>query len=190
MKPYRPTMATAAFLACVVACAPAGAQLNFFFSVTNTVGNVGGTFTGELFGLTDNATSSATSVVIDSFPVGLNSLTPAPVTATLWNQQDQNSFTVTGGVITAGGFWAEQTVGSVSYGYQLYLDGDGGPYNFLNLDGTDSHYVWGSNGLASTNFTPAPSTPIGTPEPGASALLACMCLGGTAYLRRRHKRGQ
>ena len=47
--------------------------LDFTFSFTGTVppGSVAGTVTGEIFGLTEGASSSATNVIVVSYPVGL-----------------------------------------------------------------------------------------------------------------------
>jgi outer membrane autotransporter protein len=131
------------------------AELDFTFSVLNNpaFGNVPGTFMGEIYGLTNNANSSANLVLIKSFPAGLNSLQAPPIAATSWNQQYQNSFTVLNGQITAGGFWAQQTIAGLPFGYQLYLNGELAGYNFLNLDGQDALYVYGSNGLAAANLT-------------------------------------
>ena len=99
MKRYFPLGALMMFLLTggVTISTTSKAQLIFSFSVTNTAGTVAGTFKGEIFGLIDNSTSSATKVLIESFPSGLNSLASPPVDAILWNQQNQNSFTVSGG---------------------------------------------------------------------------------------------
>ena len=66
-------------------------SLNFDFSITNdpTWGNVNGTVTGEVFGLVNNATSSATSVEVFTWPAGLIPLASqpyytAPIQATTW----------------------------------------------------------------------------------------------------------
>src|SRR5271155_1268759 len=60
---------------------PAAAQatlLDFTFSFTGTVppGSVAGTVTGEIFGLTEGASSSATNVIVVSYPVGLEPPSP------------------------------------------------------------------------------------------------------------------
>ena len=179
------TFATVSALALLVGSSSvAKAELVFSFCVENTIGNVAGVFSGEIFGLTDNATSSATKVVIESFPIGLNSLVGTGEDAVLWDQQNQNSFTVSGGMITAGGFWAQQTIGSLPYGYQLYLNGDGGPFNFLNLDGIDSAFVRGNNGFAAAHF----SRNNAVPEPGSIALVASLGLTAVAAFRRRRAR--
>jgi hypothetical protein len=48
---------------------PARADLIFDFSFSNTTGNVAGTVTGEILGLTDNtALEAATDIVITSYP--------------------------------------------------------------------------------------------------------------------------
>ncbi len=157
-------LATALTLA---AATPAKAD-DFLFSFTNTIGSVTGTVTGIITGLTDNSTSAATSVVITSFPAGLNSvLGNAPIDATLWDQQYQNSFTELNGQVTDGGFWAQQSNNSFGAGAQLYVNGSNS-YNFLNLDGTDQLYVWGNDGIAAANIVPATDTP----EPASLALLA------------------
>jgi hypothetical protein len=60
---------------------PAASQadpLDFTFSFTGTVppGTFAGTVTGEIFGLTEGATSSATNVIVDSYPAGLQPPSP------------------------------------------------------------------------------------------------------------------
>jgi hypothetical protein len=82
---------------------------NFYFSFTNTIGNVPGTVTGEIEGLTNGTTSTATEVIIQSFPSALGAtgeLPSPPINATAWLSQIENSFTETGGVITAYDFRA------------------------------------------------------------------------------------
>lgn len=155
--------------------ASAHAGLNFDFSFTNTDGNVSGTVTGEIFGLTDNSTSAATDIVIDSYPAALT-LPAAP-----WDIFDdgsllivENSFTVAGGAVTAAGF-DERNV----------------PVNFaLNAGGTESvleeasaKYVINDGGFAAITFTPA-SSPSDVPEPASIALLLSgLC--GLRTIRRR-----
>lgn len=127
--------------------------LDFTFSFSNTIGHISGTVTGEIFGLTDNATSSATSVVIQSFPAGLNSQLAAPITATLWSNQSQNSFTVTAGQVTGGSFDAF----NASNNLYLYLNASG-LFNYITLDGSANFEVYnldGFNGITFTLATPA-----------------------------------
>ncbi|MGD0950779.1 MAG: hypothetical protein ABSA52_25645 [Candidatus Binatia bacterium] len=159
---------------------------NFRFSFTNDIGNVPGTVFGEIRGLTNNTTGPATEVIITSFPAGLNSvLGSGPINATLWDQQYQNSFTETGGVVTGGGFWAEQTIGGFGAGAQLYINGESN-YNFLNLDGADDLYVYADDGLAAANIQPlltsaAPTLSVS----GLAMTVAVLLLIGIRSRRRR-----
>jgi hypothetical protein len=61
---------------------------------------VAGTVTGEIFGLTEGATSSATDLIVDSYPARL--MPPAPP-QTIFTGVALNSFTVdaTGGITAA-----------------------------------------------------------------------------------------
>src|SRR5271170_3031461 len=67
--------------------------LDFMFSFSNTVGAVNGTVTGEIFGLTDNATGPASNVILDSYPTGLD--LPAPP-LTVFSDQADNSSSLSG----------------------------------------------------------------------------------------------
>src|ERR1700679_90346 len=92
--------ATAA-VAVALATAPAHAGLNFDFSFGNVNGSIPGTVTGEIFGLTDNSTSAATDLVIDSYPVGLTlPAVPWDIFNAAGYSITANTFTVTGGVVT------------------------------------------------------------------------------------------
>ena len=169
--------------------------LDFNFSVTNdpTWGNVSGTFTGEVFGLVDNATSSATSVEIFTWPAGLIPLAnqpnyTAPIDATTWNSQIENTFTVVAGVIVSGDFHADNAT-AVSSLDRLYLNGTGcqsGPTcSFLSLGSSNSQYIWATSN-AFTLFTQATPTST-TPLPAALPLFATG-LGALGLLGWRRKR--
>lgn len=176
-------------------CLPRGAQagtitVGFSFTTDNTSecakysGDcIAGTVTGEIVGLPFNGTGSASEVLITSFPSGLDSvLGSAPINAMLWSVQGENSFNVTDGVITGGGFWATDTIGSFVDGAQLYINGDPS-FNFLNLDGTDSHFVWAEDGIGASGVT-FTSSATATPEPSSLLLLATGLLGLGFAVRR------
>jgi PEP-CTERM motif len=162
----------------------ARADLDFSFEIDNTIGTVSGSVFGRILGLTDNATSSASQVLIDSFPAGLNSIAGStPINAMLWDQQLQNSFTVSAGQVVGGGFWSQQTISGFPQGFQLYINGGAGPFNFLNIDGQDQLYVWGDDGLAASHIAPLRSVP----EPSSMALLG-LGIAGAAFVARHRNR--
>jgi len=108
-----------------------------------------------------------------------------PKTGSLWTNLFQNSFTVSGVVVTGGNFWAEDKIGGFPQGGQLYINGDDA-FNFLNLDGNtghDSHYVWGNDGLAAANITPISTIPT-TPEPSSLLLFGTSLLGLVPFRRK------
>ena len=98
------------------------------------------------------------------------------------DQQYQNSFTTVNGVVTGGGFWAQQSNGSFLQGFQLYINGDGGPFNFVNLDGNDALFVWGNDGFAAANIQP-----LTTPEPVTISLLG-FGLAGLGLVTRKSRK--
>ena len=182
----------------VSVAAPASA-LDFYFSFSNNVGNVPGTVTGEVFGLTDNATSAATSVQIFTWPAGLIPLASqpiytAPLDALTWSSQFGNSFTVAGGVVTAGAFHADN-VTAVSVLDRLWLNfgpcSSGPTCSFLSLGSNDSQYVWtGVEGTTFCSTTGKCSTLGGTggvPEPASWALMLAGfgAIGGALRSRRK-----
>jgi len=117
-------------IAGIVLLGPTARADNFSFSFTNTLGSVPGTVTGEILGLTNNSTSAATQVIIESFPSALNPSFSPPIDATLWAEQDENSFDEEAGVIVSGGFQAVEPAFGIS---ALNIDATAVGYNSLYL---------------------------------------------------------
>jgi hypothetical protein len=150
----------------------AHAGLNFDFSFTNQVGTVSGTVTGEVFGLTNNSTSAATDVVIDSYPTGL--LLPA-APWDIFNGPGffviAKNFTVTNGVVVGGDF-------------ETVLDD-----TLLIVGSIGESQLQDNNGdsVISVNFATFTAAPVGTPEPASIALFLSGLFGlfGLRLIRRR-----
>ena len=81
--------------------------LDFTFSFTRTVppGSVAGTVTGEIFGLSDNATGPASNVIFDDYPAGLGLSPPL----TIFSFISDNSFAVSNNQITTTDYLARNS---------------------------------------------------------------------------------
>ena len=155
---------------------PAHAALNFDFSFSNAIGNVSGSVTGEIFGLADNTSGqAATDIEVDSYPTGLTGLPSAPFDAFTVPGTNivSNSFTVSGGQITAASF---DTSFIAFSRVLLALDYTG--VNGLQ-NSTASAFVINSNGFAGATYTSAP-----VPEP-ASIVLLLSGMFGLGAIRRQ-----
>jgi hypothetical protein len=156
-------LACAGFCVLVVASAvPARADLlNFSFSFTNTLGNTAGTVTAEIEGLSDNSTGAASDVIIQTAPASLGTLEgtlPIDLDAAGWSFLS-NSFTVSGGQITAVNFNAA----SPDFLGSLLLNH--GALNDLALGG--SGFVANAGHFAGTTYTPLLAAPPSVPEPAS-----------------------
>ena len=177
--------AVAALLVTALAAPARAATENVLFSFSDnpSVGNVDGTVTGEIFGLTVNGTSSASDVVILSAPAGIPNQTgdslPIDLLADGWDLKgtisgDINTFTTNAlGQIVGGEF--DSLSGSDDVGELQLFAGSSG---FLSLD-TDGDVV--ASSVAPT------FTPVTVPEP--ASLTALGIPAALALLRRKRQIG-
>ncbi len=191
------TMKLAVFAAVTLA-AMAGqvrADLIFDFSISNTIGNVPGTVSGQILGLVDNtANQAASAVLIQSFPAGPSGLLPVPdptVAAPTWTF-DLNSFSVSGGQVTAANFDAFTNVAGPSpYEISFFIDKSPNGRNMLaDVDNTGPFLaVDNFDGLPGANIVPVNSP---TPEPASWVLLgtAIVAIGGCRVRRKTSKRAE
>jgi hypothetical protein len=175
-----------------------GHALNFDFSFScatcMNVAPFGGTVTGEIDGLTDNATTLNTAVVtIGSYPSALFSasftLPSAPIST--FPTVSENTFTVTGGVITAyhftggGGGWLfglGSTAAPPGENVDFITNGTVSVPSQRDID----LCISGNGCTATTTFTPLAGTGT-TPLPAALPLFATG-LGALGLLGWRRKR--
>lgn len=166
--------AAAIGLGCAVTPAEA-ATLDFNFSFTNDATTGGGTVTGIVRGLTDNATSAATSVEVLTNTSSLGSFGIGEYIG----NPTVNSFTLSSGVITSAGF---TSVGVLNTSPAVTDSSLGFFFNFPNAPRgaglAKNRGGFNLNPNAGLTFTPA--TPVPTP-----ALLPGLIGLGAAALRKR-----
>lgn len=146
---------------------------------------VPGTVTGRILGLADDGTSSAQSVLIDTYsPDG----TVVPVDAMLWfwpYQDSANSFTVENGEIVSAIFQRSSEF-SPSFD-RLYINVpiygiDGTNYASIGSNGSTS--IWNNLGLQGITFTRIDTA---VPEPATWALML-LGFGAVGFALRRGRK--
>jgi hypothetical protein len=177
---------TAAVFAAMLGEAQAGFQV-FSFSFPNDprVGNVDGPVTGEIvLPFVGDGTGAASHVVLDSFPAGLVGLDTQPPSA--WSIQNTNTFTVTGGMITAAFFDPMQRTPQYLSGFVL-----GGSLNALYTSNLTSmtpliYQTADVGGLAAAHWT---FVSVTTPEPVSVTVwgTVIVTVGAFHFVRRRRK---
>jgi PEP-CTERM motif len=176
---------------CVAFAAPANA-LVFDFTITNTTGNFAGTFTGQIFGLTDNSTSSPTDVVIDTVPAafsdnnGINSHLVYPLSTIAFVDPTKDSFTVVNGQITFSDYAADR--GNVPPG--TFPNGSGGGFSLQLLTQAPAFsYEVEENGSSLIAANGASFSIAAVPEPStwAMMILGFTSIGFMAYRRKNNR---
>jgi hypothetical protein len=185
------TLATCVAIAVSVFVMPANASALYNFSI-NLSSGITGTVTGTLdlpfINAGGSGTGAADSLVLTSVPAGFGAFVSNTVTS--WADQENNSFTVSAGVITSVLFWA--LTNGTSTANELCLNSTGSPTGMfgeyscpsgLNLLQSDvSTDGFNFNGLAGITFTPASTA---TPEPGTNGMIllgiASLCLAARRY---------
>jgi len=190
----RTLMAAAAVVVLAGTASPALAvDVAFTFSSDlsnpNTSNAVAGSVSGRILGLTDNATSAATAVFIDSFSAA--GFSGVPVDALTWDTQDQNSFTLVGGVLTFANFHADNTFSGLD---RLFLNVDylwpEGFTNYASIGVNNTQSIWNNQSFGGVTYGPIPGGNT-VPEPATWALmLGGFGLVGMGARRRRQPAGR
>jgi hypothetical protein len=167
---------------------------DFFFSFSNNGSS--GTVTGEIFGLTNNATSALTDVVVQSYPAALTGAPAPPFSVPTWiattpgaKQFGANTFTVSNDAIVAGTYLAAvDTPTGTTYAFEINNYGVNELAVHLPTDFGCLRCGQNLWGLAGVTFTLAPD-PAPGPIPGAGLLsyiaIGILGLGSVDWQRLR-----
>jgi hypothetical protein len=165
---------------------------NFTFSFTNTIGNVSGTVSVEIMGLTNNATGPASQVILLGYPASLDpQVAAAGTNVTNWGFQIANLFTETSGVLVGEDFVASNIAGGTVEA--LLLDNITPPPVSSPLNPSPIDFLGYGPLFAPANplpFVKAVETvpPIAgatTPEPTSKLLFVTGLLGLVLVVRRK-----
>ncbi|MDB9426128.1 PEP-CTERM sorting domain-containing protein [Microcystis aeruginosa CS-564/01] len=172
-KPLTVALATVA----TTTLAPVASAATFNFSFSNVTGPVSGTVQGTLTLPDGDGTKAATSVIVTSAPAALGYTLPFNVLAN-FTAVFGNSFTVSGGVITASSFAAQDN--PFSSGLSLnFLPGTFG--NTFSIAGSASVFI----GVVDKNSTTLTYSPVPVPEP--ATVLGLLSVAGVGLLCKGRK---
>ena len=158
---------------------------DFTFSFTNTVGNVPGTVTGDIYGLANNGIAGpASQVTLSGYPAlpyEVNLGTPSVNTLPSWTVEE-NSFTETDGVISNAEFVVYTPGGD---DFLILLTEQNELEQLIHTLDNINYYTR----TASTAITFAPLV-VATPEPGTTTLTltGLGLLGLLVVMRKRYAR--
>jgi hypothetical protein len=157
--------------------APVASAATFNFSFSNVTGPVNGTVQGTLTLPDGDGTNAATSLIVTSAPAALGYTLPFNVPANFGVLI--NSFTVSGGVITASSFFAQNSTEALTLNF---LPGSLGSLFSVQGSGTPFSGVVDVN---STTLTYSPAAPTTVPEP--ATVLGLLSVAGVGLLCKGRK---
>ncbi|GEA27198.1 hypothetical protein MiAbW_01758 [Microcystis aeruginosa NIES-4325] len=173
-KPLTVALATVA----TATLAPVASAATFNFSFGNVTGPVSGTVQGTLTLPDGDGTNAATSLIVTSAPSALGYTLPLDVLANLTNLVS-NSFTVSGGVITASSFAAQNSGAALTLNFFPGTIG-----SVFTVQGSAAAFS-GVVDLNSTTLTFTPTVPTTVPEP--ATVLGLLSVAGVGLLCKGRK---
>ncbi|GCA71225.1 hypothetical protein MiYa_02764 [Microcystis aeruginosa NIES-2519] len=174
-KPLTVALATVA----TATLAPVASAATFNFSFGNVEGPVSGTVQGTLTLPDGDGTNlAATSLIVTSAPAALGYTLPFDVLANFTNVA-ANSFTVSGGVITASSFAQNSNTEGLSLNF---LPGNFG--SVFSVQGSGNPFT-GVVDVNSTTLTFSPAAPTTVPEP--ATVLGLLSVAGVGLLCKGRK---
>ncbi|MCA2554074.1 MAG: PEP-CTERM sorting domain-containing protein [Microcystis sp. M04BS1] len=175
-KPLTVALATVA----TATLAQSASAATFNFSFGNVEGPVSGTVQGTLTLPDGDGTNlAATSVIVTSAPAALGYTLPFDVLANFTQNVPGNSFTVSGGVITASSFFAQTN--SDSFGLNYFPGILGSLFSVLGAGNSTGGVV----DINSTTLTYSPAAPTTVPEP--ATVLGLLSVAGVGLLCKGRK---